>query len=1023
MIPSKLLMRNFMCYRDDLPVLDFDGISIACLSGENGAGKSALLDAMTWALWGEARLKSDDELIALGAQEMEVDFIFVLDGQDYRIIRKRAKGKRVGQSWLDFQVRHNGGWKVLNPGMGLRETQQAITSTLRMDYDIFANSAYLRQGHADEFTKKEPGRRKQVLADILGLDVYERLETASKERAKGLDGQLKGLEGQIGELQRQADKQATYAQLVAQQEIQVEAIAAAVACAEAEHAAANERVLALEGLKPQRVVLDAQLRKLRLENDELAREAAGLRAALDEGQHILARRAEILAGVEGLRAAEAERERMEGMRGAYEALQDRRRGHAEALRDTERQIRADLKIAEGELKGLRERAARRPKIEAEIARLTAQLDSLAPIAKELADARARRSELSEQSRAANELQLQRAKLDGQIQLKHDSLVGTREELKRKIKQAADQLRDQPRWHADLAQFSQERARLDADLAALEQLRGEEHATVEQAGARRSECDAIKASGEDINRKLALLGEDTHVCPLCNSELGDHGIAHIQEEYDRERSALRAQFSAAKREADLIEVQLKELRTQIKGIETRTARLPEVAGRIARLERDLHAAEDTRKRQADDQRTLDEIQLQLVKGDYERGVRGELARVEASITALGDPATLDREVTRLESRIVTLEQQLGEQARLRAEIDSQRRDVRKIDDETPALHEQEQRATELNTTLEMQDYARDDRVALKRLDAEIAALGYSPERASAAAASMRELAHWAEERQKLGRAEERQERDRRDLDRATQALQRCAAAVESSEAEIAALDERLRALAPALRERETAAGALQVKRRELSVGERDLGEKRALLQRAEEAAAELLERSAARDTLLGRKGVFDELTQAFGKKGVQALLIETAIPEIEREANNLLGRMTDNQMHLTFETQRDTKKGDVSETLEIKIADGLGTRDYDAFSGGEAFRLNFAIRVALAKLLARRAGARLETLVIDEGFGSQDTRGRERLVDAITSVQSDFKHILVITHIQELKDLFPVQIEITKTPHGSVWVIA
>ena len=143
MIPSKLMMRNFMCYRDDLPVLDFDGISIACLSGENGAGKSALLDAMTWALWGEARLKSDDELIALGAQEMEVDFIFALDGQDYRIIRKRAKGKRTGQSWLDFQVRHNGGWKVLNPGMGVRETQAVITSTLRMNYDIFANSAYL----------------------------------------------------------------------------------------------------------------------------------------------------------------------------------------------------------------------------------------------------------------------------------------------------------------------------------------------------------------------------------------------------------------------------------------------------------------------------------------------------------------------------------------------------------------------------------------------------------------------------------------------------------------------------------------------------------------------------------------------------------------------------------------------------------------------------------------------------------------------------------------------------------------
>ena len=113
---------------------------------------------------------------------------------------------------------------------------------------------------------------------------------------------------------------------------------------------------------------------------------------------------------------------------------------------------------------------------------------------------------------------------------------------------------------------------------------------------------------------------------------------------------------------------------------------------------------------------------------------------------------------------------------------------------------------------------------------------------------------------------------------------------------------------------------------------------------------------------------------------------------------------------------------MSETLDIKIADGLGTRDYDAFSGGESFRLNFAIRIALAKLLAKRAGARLETLVIDEGFGTQDARGRERLIEAITSIQSEFKQILVVTHIQELKDMFPVQIEITKTSLGSVWAL-
>ena len=164
----------------------------------------------------------------------------------------------------------------------------------------------------------------------------------------------------------------------------------------------------------------------------------------------------------------------------------------------------------------------------------------------------------------------------------------------------------------------------------------------------------------------------------------------------------------------------------------------------------------------------------------------------------------------------------------------------------------------------------------------------------------------------------------------------------------------------------------------------------------------------------------DLAEAFGKKGIQALLIETALPEIESEANRLLGRMTDNRMHLRIESQRDTKKGDTIETLEIKISDELGTRNYELFSGGEAFRVNFALRIALSKLLARRAGAPLPTLIIDEGFGTQDSTGREKLVEAINSVQDDFEKILVITHIEELKDAFPVRIEVTKTEEGSTF---
>ncbi|MCB0249914.1 MAG: SMC family ATPase, partial [Anaerolineae bacterium] len=171
--------------------------------------------------------------------------------------------------------------------------------------------------------------------------------------------------------------------------------------------------------------------------------------------------------------------------------------------------------------------------------------------------------------------------------------------------------------------------------------------------------------------------------------------------------------------------------------------------------------------------------------------------------------------------------------------------------------------------------------------------------------------------------------------------------------------------------------------------------------------------------LARQAIYEDLQAAFGKKGLQAMIIEAAIPEIESEANRLLNRMTDGRMAVRIETQRETKSTqEVRETLDIIISDELGSRDYSLFSGGEAFRANFAIRIALSKLLARRAGAALQTLIIDEGFGTQDAQGRERLVEAITSIQDDFERVLVITHIDELKDLFPARIEVVKTADGS-----
>jgi len=89
------------------------------------------------------------------------------------------------------------------------------------------------------------------------------------------------------------------------------------------------------------------------------------------------------------------------------------------------------------------------------------------------------------------------------------------------------------------------------------------------------------------------------------------------------------------------------------------------------------------------------------------------------------------------------------------------------------------------------------------------------------------------------------------------------------------------------------------------------------------------------------------------------------------------------------------------------------RDYELFSGGEAFRVNFAIRLALSEVLAQRRSPFTDP-GIDEGFGSQDTQGRQRLIEAINLVRADFAKILVTYAHRRAERMPPDRIEVEKT---------
>ena len=168
MIPELLRLKNFLSYQD--ASLSFQGLHTACICGANGAGKSSLLEAIAWVIWGKCRGASDD-VIRTGEKEAQVDFTFRYGQAIYRVIRSR----RLRQaSTLEFQVASieddpsDRQFKSITE-KSIKATQALIIERLRLDYDTFANSAYLRQGKADEFMLKTPGQRKDILADLLKL--------------------------------------------------------------------------------------------------------------------------------------------------------------------------------------------------------------------------------------------------------------------------------------------------------------------------------------------------------------------------------------------------------------------------------------------------------------------------------------------------------------------------------------------------------------------------------------------------------------------------------------------------------------------------------------------------------------------------------------------------------------------------------------------------------------------------------------------------------------------------------------
>lgn len=188
-----------------------------------------------------------------------------------------------------------------------------------------------------------------------------------------------------------------------------------------------------------------------------------------------------------------------------------------------------------------------------------------------------------------------------------------------------------------------------------------------------------------------------------------------------------------------------------------------------------------------------------------------------------------------------------------------------------------------------------------------------------------------------------------------------------------------------------------------------------LERRESERTVLLEE----DQKLARTAeTYRKLARAFGKDGIQAIIMENVTEDLKDYANAVLKQVCDEQMSVNFVTQRQTGSGGWKEDFDIQIVTRDSVEDFDDLSGGEQVRVAIALRLALSQLLMNRIGRNIQFLLLDEVDRDLDRQGIEALADVIRKLSKRFK-ILVITHNELMKEKFEHILVVQKGSDGSV----
>jgi DNA repair exonuclease SbcCD ATPase subunit len=1028
MIPRRVCLRGFLCYREEQEI-DFAGSTLWMLAGLNGSGKSAIFDAVTYALFGHHRGGSQHaaELINKDADGLAVEFDFLQDGDLYRIRRTLKKNARGGTSATQ-QIHHHAPAAALGrlskwepvPDTGRKTEFDAwVRDTIGLTYDTFTSSVLLLQGRAEKLLDSTAKGRFEVLAGIVDLERYARLHARADERRREL----------------KAEHEAIQHQLVAIPDVAPLELAAAdtrIADAEAERAQAAgevERWQEIEFRAKQWAELQtkaATLAQRWRQAESLLAEAASierdadryreLNAVLPNLETVVKQRGQIAESQRAtdalLASQQAARERLAACDHALnQTVQKRTTLQRTIATDEQRQrdLSARLRRLEGVLEKVKlletqQREAER--LEADLARLPADVEVALARAQEAHD------ELAVVAQVAPQLARLAQARDDLKQARGRERQAA--EAERAIKTRGEQLT------AELAAFApQIEARAKARQTA------DEEATAARTLLRQAQ-DEIAAF-----RRL----EGAKVCRQCGQLLT---ASHFAREL-------------AKRKAD---VQAAEARAR------ETAALQQSAQEAERQLREQAAGLDRERQEKREEYLVNRRQLEQARQDAERSARdcaqvyhdlpepfrghvGPAASADWPATTYPTAADLDdarRRAARLDSARQQLRQAQDRHVRwttLRGQVQAARQAVETLaaglpgepqalrqdhvrceaDDQAVANQLKAARAEARVVQEELDRLAKDRERVQQELsqadgrlqseevtrkhcrlshDAAMAALpaGW---RVPAERAKLSELHVWKTERDALAQ---------RGAEPRAEELRQARAGSESLKLAKADLDREMEAFPADARrpvaEVQESLRAAKDRGRACEEAVRQVRHEKLLLESRQRQRAELQQKALAADRDHTRHSL---LAQLLGRDRLQLYLVRQAERQIVDHANAVLDRLSGGQLYLRLRGGEDGEEPDKALELEAYNRTTGGQAINVAFlSGSQRFRVAVSLALGIGQYASRQHRP-IESVIIDEGFGCLDRNGRQVMIQELQNLRGHLHCILLVSHQEEFAEAF------------------